>query len=401
MSASWPTVPLGQLLRRSDKMIELLPDIIYREVTVRVKGKGVVERRAVAGLEIASDRRHIVSAGQFILSKIDARHGASGIIPNSLDGAVVTNDFPLFNVVQDRLVPKFLEWMSKTAAFIELCGRASEGTTNRVRLSEQRFLGLEISLPPLAEQHRIVARIDALAAKIDEARGLRKDAMGGAHALFSTTLDLVFSDRFGHWIESTVEAVSETIDAGWSPQCEELPAKSGEWGVLKTTAVQWATFWPHENKRLPASIAPRPELTVRAGDVLITRAGPMKRVGVAAVARESHPFLMLSDKIIRIRPKLNLVDPRFMEFSIASPTSQEYLVARKTGLADAQVNISQGILKNTPLAYPDLPEQRRIVGELDALHAKIDSVKSLQAETAAELDALLPAILDRAFKGEL
>ena len=72
---------------------------------------------------------------------------------------------------------------------------------------------------------------------------------------------------------------------------------------------------------------------------------------------------------------------------------------RKTGLADAQVNISQAILRATPIAYPPLPEQRRIVAELDALQAEVDALKRLQAETAAELDALLPALLDRAFKG--
>lgn len=70
-------------------------------------------------------------------------------------------------------------------------------------------------------------------------------------------------------------------------------------------------------------------------------------------------------------------------------------------MADAQVNISQTILKATPIAYPPLPEQRRIVAELDALQAEVDALKRLQAETATELDALLPSILDRAFKGEL
>ncbi len=48
-----------------------------------------------------------------------------------------------------------------------------------------------------------------------------------------------------------------------------------------------------------------------------------------------------------------------------------------------------------------MTEQRRIVAYLDDLQAKVDSLKKTQAETAAELDALLPAILDRAFKGEL
>ena len=57
--------------------------------------------------------------------------------------------------------------------------------------------------------------------------------------------------------------------------------------------------------------------------------------------------------------------------------------------------------ENVELPVPPLPEQRRIVAELDALQAQVDALKRLQAETAAELDALLPAILDRAFKGEL
>ena len=48
-----------------------------------------------------------------------------------------------------------------------------------------------------------------------------------------------------------------------------------------------------------------------------------------------------------------------------------------------------------------LSEQRRIVAELDALQAQVDALKRLQAKTAAELDALLPALLDRAFKGDL
>jgi len=110
---------------------------------------------------------------------------------------------------------------------------------------------------------------------------------------------------------------------------------------------------------------------------------------------------MISDKIIRIRPKLGIINPHFLEYALSSPQAQEHLVARKTGLADAQVNISQAILRATPFSYPSLPEQVHIVTELDALQAKVDAVKALQTETAAELDAMLPAILDRAFKGKL
>jgi type I restriction enzyme S subunit len=63
--------------------------------------------------------------------------------------------------------------------------------------------------------------------------------------------------------------------------------------------------------------------------------------------------------------------------------------------------ISQPKLRSMPVPVAPLEEQRRIVAHLDELQAKADAVKRLQAETSAELDALLPSVLDRAFKGEL
>jgi type I restriction enzyme S subunit len=58
-------------------------------------------------------------------------------------------------------------------------------------------------------------------------------------------------------------------------------------------------------------------------------------------------------------------------------------------------------MRRVPVPVPPLPEQRRVVAYLDGLQAKVDALKRLQAETAAELDALLPSILDRAFRGDL
>ncbi len=110
---------------------------------------------------------------------------------------------------------------------------------------------------------------------------------------------------------------------------------------------------------------------------------------------------MVSDKLIRLRPDESIITPRFLELSLSSPFSQEHLMRRKTGLADAQVNISQSILRSTPVAYPSLPEQQPIVTYLDDSQAKVESLKQMQGETGSELDALLPSVLDKAFKGEL
>src|SRR5439155_18888390 len=144
------------------------------------------------------------------------------------------------------------------------------------------------------------------------------------------------------------------------------------------TAVQWCEFQPQHNKALPPTLVPIPDLAVREGDVLVTLAGPRKRVAVVAAVRRDEPRMTISDKLIRLRTEQPKIEPRFLELSLASPFSQEHLVQRKTGLADAQVNISQTILKATPIAFPPLAEQRRIVAELDELQAEVDALKGLQ-----------------------
>ncbi len=177
MSAAWPKVRLGDVLHRAEEIAAPVSDTEYREITVRLWGKGVVERRRVPGTRLVGNRHFLARAGQFITSRIDARNGAMGIVPQELDGAVVTNDFPLFHLRADRLVPSFLGWLSRTPAFVELCQRASEGTTNRVRLKEDRFLALNIPLPPLAEQGRVVARIEELAAERSLSIGMRQSVI--------------------------------------------------------------------------------------------------------------------------------------------------------------------------------------------------------------------------------
>ena len=401
MSNLWPRVKLGKVLKRSVETIVLQPDAEYREITVKLWGKGVILRGVVSGSATSGGQRFLAKSGQFIMSRIDARNGASGIVPLELDGAVVTNDFPVFDVNATDLDAGFFGWLSKTKDFVDLCRKASEGTTNRVRLQEDRFLGFEISLPSLSEQRRIVARIEDLATKIREAKDLRYQTDEETKLVYSRCLDVIMTPHGEGWNREIVADVIQSIDAGWSPQCDDIPATENQWGVLKTTAVQWCEFQPYQNKALPIALQPCAGLALKEGDVLVTRAGPRKRVGVVAAVRRDEPRLMISDKIIRLRTNRKKIEPRFFELSLASPFSQEHFVQRKTGLADAQVNISQDILKSTPISYPSLCEQRCIVAELDALQAKVDELKALQIKTSTELDALLPSVLDRAFKGEL
>ncbi len=133
---------------------------------MRLFHKGVVLRGEKLGSAIRTTRQWQVRQGQVLLSRIDARNGAIGIVPLELDGAIVTNDFWAFAVNLQSAVPAFLDAYFGTAEFVDACKAASEGTTNRVRLQPEGFLKSEVPLPSLDEQRRIVSRIEELAEKI-------------------------------------------------------------------------------------------------------------------------------------------------------------------------------------------------------------------------------------------
>ncbi|WP_027369201.1 restriction endonuclease subunit S [Desulfocurvibacter africanus] len=168
------------------------------------------------------------------------------------------------------------------------------------------------------------------------------------------------------------------MDAGWSPKCENEPAKDSEWGVLKTTAVQTLQFWPHENKALPAKLAPRPDAQVEEDDILITRAGPKNRVGICCVAKSVRPQLMLSDKIIRLKIHRNLILPVYCALALNTGYGADQIERMKSGMADSQMNISQDKVKQVTIALPPLPEQHRIIARIDQLMARCDEVEKLR-----------------------
>jgi type I restriction enzyme S subunit len=388
MSARWPKVRLGELLRRSEESIALQPDALYRELTVKLWGKGVALRGIVTGADIAAERRYVARTGQFILSRIDARNGALGFVPSELDGAIVSNDFPVFTLDTQRLFPTFLEWMSRTEAFVERCRKASEGTTNRVRLQEAKFLSLEIPLPPLPEQLRAVARIEELAAQIQEARALHRLVEQEAEALRASSLRsmLIHCQAEEIELEAACESIIDNLHSNPRYTDSGVPC-------VRSPDVGWGTL--HLDTALRTAEEEYRRRTVRgepqADDIVFVREGG--GTGKCALVLPGQRF-SLGQRVMMLRANKQLVLPRFFLYQLLSPLVQgDQIGPLCKGSASPHLNI--GALRRFNLRLPSLPVQRRIVAELDALQAELDALKRFQAQTATELDAILPAILDR------
>jgi len=164
---------IGDFLIRSRNIVDIEDGKEYYRVTVKINNNGVILRDTEKGVNIGTKKQYRASAGQFIISKIDARNGAFGIIPNELHNAIVTNDFPLFDINTKKINPQFLLLITTTKVFIKFAQSCSSGTTNRQRMDIDMFLNQKIPLPSLSEQEVIVNNYYS---KIKEAEALEKQA---------------------------------------------------------------------------------------------------------------------------------------------------------------------------------------------------------------------------------
>ena len=107
----------------------------------------MLQRDEVMWVDIGTKKQYVVKGGEFIISKIDARNGAFGIVPESLKWAIITWDFLAYDINTELVDMDFFLAFISLNNFEKICAQASSGTTNRQRLSEPKFLNFQIQIP--------------------------------------------------------------------------------------------------------------------------------------------------------------------------------------------------------------------------------------------------------------
>ena len=392
MSKQWPTVRLAEVLRHRKEFITIDDLTNYRRPRVQLHAQGIVLRDDVPGALIKTKAQQVCRTGEFLVAEIDAKVGGFGIVPKTLDGSIVSSHYFLFVVDESRLDCRFLDYFIRTPAFREQV--AAQGSTNYAAIRPSHVLGYEIPLPPLSEQRRVVARIEELAAQINEARTLRQQTAEDAEALTAAASRRLLSES---WPQVRLEEVCPLVTDG----THQTPRYTEEGAVfLSAQNVKPFRFMPEKHRKV--SVEDFRAYTARnkpkRGDVLLTRVGA--GIGEAAVVDQEIEFAIYVSLAL-IRPERTRLSPEFLVQWLNSPEGRSSSQKETLGRGHSQGNLNLKLLRAFRLPLPPLPEQRRIVEELDALQSEVDSLKRLQTETSVELDALLPAIIDRAFKGEL
>jgi type I restriction enzyme, S subunit len=396
MSQPCPTVKLGEVLRQRKELIAIDDLTSYKRPRVRLHVQGIVLRDEVPGALIKTKAQQVCRTGEFLVAEIDAKVGGFGIVPESLNGSIVSSHYFLFVIDKAKLDGRFLDFFARTPAFREQV--AAQGSTNYAAIRPTHVLGYEMPLPPLAEQRRVVARIEELAAEIHEARTLRHQATEEAEALLGSACSALLQPKTAEQF-SVEDLVGE--DGLRNGKSVKSAGVESEIRCLTLSAIRNGCIDISESKPIPMSRAEAAPFQVRKGDVYVIRGNGSKHLcGRAGVINEEAPGVIFPDLFIQIGLPQERVLPEFFVAAWNS-SSTRAVIEEKAKTTSGIWKINQGHILSTKVFVPPLPEQRQIVTELDGLQTEVDALKRLQAETVAELAALLPAILDKAFKGEL
>lgn len=395
MNSRWPTVRLGEVLSPVCRGETVDPSREYRLLGVRLDGNGPFLREIVTGAQTAAHKFYRVFAGDFIYSRLFASRGAFGIIDDSLDGCYVSSEFPAFVPKADRVDAAFLRYWFRLPGTLAHVNEGCSGSTplTRNRLREEAFLKLQISLPPFVEQKRLLSRIDEIASRINEARALREQAAEETEAMsreaMARALPAPSRGTVGDFVRFQT---GYAFKSDWFTDSGVRLARNTNVGH---GMLDWTeTVRVSEERR---SEFRRFELVL--GDILISLDRPIISTGVkvARVRKEDLPCLLLQ-RVARAQFQGDGVLP---EYFYRWLRSSHFVNAIDPGRSNGVPHISHRDIECIPFTPPNVSDQRRIVADLDAVEKETDGLKRLQAQTAVELDALLPSVLDRAFRGEL
>jgi type I restriction enzyme S subunit len=272
-----------------------------------------------------------------------------------------------------------------------------------------------IPSPPLPQQRkiaRILTTVDNLIEKT-EALIAKYQAIkqGMMHDLFTRGVDehghlrppyeeapeLYKQSELGwipkEWRETTVGNELQGIDAGKSPDCPDIPAPPGEWGVLKVSAVQPDGFRSTENKVVLNPVWVNPAFEVKEGDLLISRSNTYQLVGLVCHVHSPQPRLMLCDKTLRLRFNPREAAVSFMFWLFQQPIVRRHIEVHATGTSGSMKNISQPLIRSARIMLPPVEEQERITDRIEAIQDNIAAQRRTQEKLMIEKTGLMQDLL--------
>ena len=266
-----------------------------------------------------------------------------------------------------------------------------------------------IPIPPLAEQKRIVTKLDSLFAHTHRARQeldhipklieRYKQAILSAAFRGDLTADWRKERKLIDWQEIKLRELITDIESGKNLKCEERPPRPTEKGVVKISAVTWGEFQPNNSKTFLSNFEPDPTSLIQIGDFLISRANTLELVGACVIVNETPGNLYLSDKVLRLCMPDKL--KYWVLYFLRSDEGRTQIESSSTGNQLSMRNISQYAIRALEIPIPSEYEREIILAKINKDFQAIDHLEQDYQKAMKLLDRLEQSTLAKAFRGEI
>ena len=311
--------------------------------------------------------------------------GSQGEVYRGIDGILSNN---LFKVsVDSTLVDKdFLFHFLKSPLFIDFQNERTRGST-QPHMGHKNFLSTPISLPPLAEQERIVAKLDAAFAEIDEAVNA---AIAKETEVKKLKASFLSSSLTGDAVMWKTQKLSDVIEKGETVNPTTNP--DTKFSYIDVSSVDRKNFSISKIQTLRGKDAPsRARRLVKTGDVLFATIRPtLQRI---AIVPEKLNGEVCSTGYIVLRSKASIICNKFIFYYMLSEKVNTQMEAMQTGASYPAVNDTQ--VKNLHVSFPSLSEQKLIVSRLDRAFSELKNANEAIVKSKANYLALKSAILSQ------
>lgn len=323
---------------------------------------------------------------------ISCRGAYSGKINRSPEKCWVTNN-SLVIIPNTDVCKDFLYYALQSANKEKLV----TGTA-QPQVTINNAIELQIPLPPLATQRAIVTRIESLFAELDKGVEKLKTAQQQLKVYRQAVLNDCLTKGSEKWEKVKLGEVIEKPTYGTSKKCDYGITGTGVLripnigdGYIVNDDMKFAIFSEEEKKKY----------SLKNGDLLTIRSnGSVDLVGKCALITLEEEKYLFAGYLIRLRPNNQIVESKYLLYVLMSHNLRVQIEEKAKSTSGVN-NINSVEIQNLQIVLPPLPEQQRIVQEIETRLSACDVMEKNIAESLQQAEALRQSILKKAFEGEL
>lgn len=386
MRDGWRRVALGEALTLADDRLPVTPGEQYDLAGVYSFGRGLFRREPLLAEKTSYKHLNVLRSDRFVMSKLKAWEGAVTVIGTEFDGAVLSPEFPTYEIDELVLVPAYLRLLTTHGPFWEMLATKSTGMGGRKeRVHQGRVLEVELELPSIAEQCRIVD----VAGEVDEVIARTARSESSSSALYFALLRDAFEQLA---LNESVRPLGEVTRSRLGKMLSQAAQTGLTSGLpyVRNADVQWDEIRLSDLNVMEFSEREQMEFALRAGDVLICEGG---EVGRAAVVESDLDGIYFQKAIHRVRCGEQRF-PRYLMHHLRYCASTGGFADLATAMTIQHLTGEK--LRRLELPLPTIPVQRQLVDDLDAVGAVGVRAQSTREATERVRRALLDDLLSGA-----